>query len=152
MNLTITKVSVPFAILMVVAAVTAAPVTAETLSYESAQSFLDLMTKSVKSASSKEVTVSEHSDEIGDFDPNNLESLLAFVKDHASRTKTTDNARIVDRKFQMVGDNLSLCLGAVFPEGTVADLTVCQDFQTNLLNRVIVKNSDGAVIGKYEIK
>lgn len=122
---------------------------AQVISYDDAESFLTTMEAAVEAAGSPAVDVQEHDDSLDEFDPNELSSLMDYVSELAEGGEGTS---IVDRKFQMVGERLSVCLGTEHDGGSsVAGTTFCQDLENNLLNRVILKDGDGNVLGRYEL-
>ena len=125
---------------------------AQVVSYADAEPFLTTMEEAVESAESPAVTVKQHDDALDEFDPNELSSLMDYVEELAEKAEDQTGTSIVDRKYQMVGERLSVCLGTEHDDGsTVASSTFCQDLENNLLNRVLLKDSDGNVLGRYEL-
>lgn len=142
-------------LLLVVGLIVAAPVQAaegKEISYEDAEPYLTAMEEAVEASESSSVNVMQHDDALEDFDPEELSSLMEYVKELAEEAEDSNGTTIVDRKFQMVGERLSVCLGTEHgQDSTVASTTFCQDLENNLLNRVILKDADGNVLGRYEL-
>lgn len=142
-------------LLLVVGLMVAAPVQAaegKQISYEDVVPYLTTMEEAVEASESPSVNVMQHDDSLGDFDPDELSSLVEYVKELAEEAEDSNGTTIVDRKFQMVGERLSVCLGTEHGQNsTVVSTTFCQDLENNLLNRVLLEDADGNELGRYEL-
>lgn len=124
----------------------------QTISYSDAEPYLKLLEESANQNPKKAVTVKTHSDKLKQVDPSNLKTLTNFVLTSAEKA-SSGNATIVDHKYKTINGRLSLCLGVNQPDNSmVASSMFCQDFATNQLNKLVVRNGSDEVVGEYVVK
>jgi hypothetical protein len=124
----------------------------QTIKYADAKPYFKLMEESAKKNPKKSVTVKTHSEKLKQVDPSNLKTLTSFVLSTAQNT-SSGKATIVDRKYMIINERLSLCLGVTkLGQSMMNEIMVCQEFKTNQLNKLIIRNGSGKIVGEYVVK